>query len=286
MKYIKLILIIAVVAGLIYGAFCITGSNSGSTRIDPESPTLLDDLKKKVDNDWDNANAWNQDVYDKNISDANAYHKDLDKASAGNYTTLINYINEKVCNKLIEYIDSEFAKSNCSQSKISQMKRDIDYFVKKNGTINASDSRISNAYKKISLYNDILAFGRKTFGLSPEFNISSGNWTDFATYRENQLRIRDNFKKDGNFSSLSHITDIKTSLGSVENKLSDARNRFEQKLSNEIIYAYTSAPRTTSNQKQLQYVYNKYYESYNDGNKLSNFRKQFIKEVEEANNNL
>ena len=284
MKYIKLILIIAVVAGLIYGAFCIIGPNSGTTKINPESPTLLNDLKKKVDNDWENASTWNQDVYDKNISDANAYHKDLDKASTGNYTTLIDYTNEKVCNKLIEFINAEFAKSNCSQSMIFQMKSDIDYFVKKNGTISTSDSRISNAYKKISLYNDILAFGRKSFGLSPEFNLTSGTWRDFASYRGNQLRTRDNFKKDGNFSSLSHITDIKASLSSVENKLSDARNRFEQKLSNEIIHAYSSEPRTTSNQKQLQYVYNKYYESYNDGNKLSNFRKQFNKEVEEANN--
>lgn len=284
MKYIKLILIIVVIAGLIYGAFCIAGPNSGTTKINPESPTLLNDLKKKVDNDWENASAWNQDVYDKNISDANVYHKDLDKASAGNYTTLINYTNEKVCNKLIEFINTEFAKSNCSQATISQMKRDIDYFVKKNGTISASDPRISNAYKKISLYNSILAFGRKTFDLSPEFNLTSGNWTDFAPYRENQLRIRDNFKKDSNFSALSHISDIKTSVSSTENKLRDARNRFEQKLSNEIIHAYSSEPRTTSNQKQLQFVYNKYYESYNDGNKLSNFRKQFNKEVEEANN--
>jgi len=284
MKYIKFILIIAVVAGLIYGALCIIGPNSGMTKINPESPTLLNDLKKKVDNDWENASKWNQEVYDKNISDANAYHKDLDKASVGNYSTLIDYTNEKVCNKLVEFINTEFSKSNCSQSIISQMKRDFDYFVQKNGTITASDSRISNTYKKISLYNDILAFGRKTFGLSPDFNLTSGNWTDFATYRENQLRIRDNFKNDGNFSSLSHITDIKTSLSSAENKLNDARNRFEQKLSKEIIYAYSSEPRTTSNQKQLQYVYNKFYESYNDGNKLSNFRWQFNNEVKEANN--
>ncbi len=285
MKYIKLILIIAVIAGLIYGAFCIIGPNLGTTKINPESPTLLNDLKKKVDNDWDNASAWNQAVYDKNISDANAYHKDLDKASVGNYTTLIDYINEKVCNKLVEFINTEFSKSNCSQSIISQMKGDFDYFVKKNGTITTSDSRISNAYKMISLYNNILTFGRKQFGLSPKFNINSGTWADFATYRENQLRIRDNFKKDGNFSSLSHITEIKTSLSSAENKLSDAHNRFGQKLSNEIISAYSSEPRTTSSQKQLLEVYKRYYRTgYNDGNKLSNFRKQFNIEVEEVNN--
>lgn len=284
MKYLKLILIIAVVAGLMYGAFGIIGPNSGTTKINPESPNLLVDLKKNVDKDWENATSWNQEVYDKNISDADAYHKDLDKASAGSYTALIDYTNEKVCNKLMEFINNEFAKSDCSQSKISQMKSALDYLIKKNGSITASDSRILNAYKKISLYNNILAFGRKSFGLSPAFNINSGNWVDFSTYRENQLRIRDNLKKDGYYSSLSHITDVKSSLSSVEKKLSDARNRFEQKLSSEIISAYSSEPRTTSNEKQLLYVYKKYYESYSDGNRLSNFRKQFNKEVEESNN--
>lgn len=284
-KIFKLIFIIAVIAGLIYGAFCIIGPNSSTTKISPESPTLLNDLKKKVDNDWENASAWNQDVYDKNISDAKAYHKDLDKASTGNYTTLIDYTNEKVCNKLMEFINTEFAKSNCSQSKISQMKRNIDYFVKTNETISASDSRISNAYKKISLYNKILAFGRKSFGLSPKFNFTSDTWTDFDTYRKNILRTRDKFKNDGNYSSLSHITDIKTSLSSAENKLDEARNRFEQQLSHEIILAYSSEPRTTSSQKRLQYVYNRYYNSYNDGNKLSDFRKQFNRDVAEAENN-
>lgn len=82
---------------------------------------------------------------------------------------------------------------------------------------------------------------------------------------------------------MSHITEVNNSLNSTEKKLGYARNRFEQNLSNEIIAAYSSVPRTTANQKQLQYVYNKYYESYTDGNKLSNFRKQFNKEVEEEN---
>lgn len=281
MKYIKLILIIAVIAGLIYGAFCIIGPNSSTTIINPDSPTLLNDLKKKVDNDWENASTWNQDVYDKNISDANAYHKDLDKISAGNYITLIDYTNEKVCNKLIEFINTEFAKSNCSEYIISHMKIDIDYFIKKNGTISASDSRISNAYKKISLYHKILAFGRESFDLSPEFDLTDDTWTDFARHHERQLKKRDDFKKDGNYSSLSHITDIKTSLSSVENKLDKARNRFEQKLSNEIISAYSTEPRSEFNQQKLHNVYINYYKSYNDGNKLSAFRKQFNIEVDE-----
>lgn len=282
MKYVKLILIIAVVAGLIYGAFSIVGPNSSTTNINPESPTLLNDLTRKVDNDWENATEWNKDVYDKNISDAQVYHKDLDMASAGNYTTLINYTNEKVCNKLIEFINAEFAKSNCSPSAISQMKKDIDYFVQKNGTIDASDSRIATACKKISLYQNILAFGKKTFLLSPSFNFSSGNWADFDRYRAEQLRKRDSFKNAGNYSSLSHISDIKTSLSSVENKLSDAKNRFEHKLSDEIIYAYSSVPRTQANMMQFQRVYNRYYDNhYRDGDKLSQFRKRFKKEVEE-----
>lgn len=187
MKYIKLILIIAVVAGLIYGAFSIIGPHHDRTKIDPESLTLLNNLKKKVDKDWENASAWNQDVYDKNISDINAYRKDLDKSAAGNYTTLIDYTNEKVCNKLVEFLNNEFALSNCSQSNISVMKSNMDYFIKKNGTITASDSRISSAYGKITLYNNILSFGKKSFGLSPEFNINSGNWNNFSAYRESLL---------------------------------------------------------------------------------------------------
>lgn len=281
MKYLKLLLIVGLVTGLIYGALRIMGPTSGTTKIDPESPYLLEDLKKKVDRDWENANEWNQQVYDKNISDANAYHNELDKASAGSFNTLVDYTNEKVCNKLIEFLNNEFSKSNCSQAKISQIKSNIDYFIKENETITASDSRFSTAYSKIALYNNILGFGRKQFGLSPGFNKHTGNWNDFSAYRESQLKIRDNYKNNIYYSTLSHITDVKNSLASVDNKLAEARNRFEINLSNEIISAYSYVPRTAENKKQLNNVFNHYYESYTDDRRLSNFYRQFKKEVDE-----
>lgn len=285
MKYVKLILIVAVVAGLIYGALSIMGPSTGDTKISGDSPTLLTDLKKKVDRDWDNADKWDQSVYEKNINDANVYHKDLENIASGNYSTLIDYTNEKVCNKLVGFINSEFALSTCAQSKINQMKNDLDYFVKNNSSIASSDSRIKDAYAKINLYTQILSFGKKQFGLSSGFDINSGKWNDFSAYSNNQVKIRDSFKKAPQYSSLSHISDVKNSLNSVDSKLSSARSQFEANLSRDIRTAYSSVDRNEENQKSLQEVYNRYYQSYNDEKKLSTFRKNFIDEVKEAKAN-
>lgn len=281
MKYFKLIFIVAVIAGLFYGVFRIIDPSVNGQKINPGSRPILNDLKEKVNKDWENANSWNQKVYDKNISDAIVNRKELDKESAGNYNALIDYTNQKVCNKLIEFLDKEFSSTNCSESKITQMKSNIDYFVKNNGTITASDPRISIAYSKIALYTNILSFGRRSFGLSPGFNINTGNWNDFSAYRDQQLSVRDNYKKNTYYSSLSHITDVKNSLSSVDNKLAEARNRFEISLSNAIISAYSSTLRTTENFDRLNNVYKKYYANYDDGHRLSAFRKKFKKEVED-----
>ncbi|MDE6792162.1 MAG: hypothetical protein K2J48_03665 [Muribaculaceae bacterium] len=281
MKIIKIFIVVVVFGLLIYGIFSIAGSGSGSTKIDPNSPSLLDDLKRRVDNDWDNTSLWNQTVYEKNISDANVYHNDLEKIAAGNYSTLLNYTNEKACDKLIQFVNTEFASASCSPDNIAKFNQTIDYFVKANGSIPASDPRIVAVRGKIKLYNDILAFGKKQISLSPGFNMSSGSWNDFSSYRTNQINIRDAFKRNTYYSSISHIPTIKNSLNSLEGKLSSARNSFEKNLSASIISAFENAPRTSSNQKQLQYIYGKYYESYDDGKRLSDFRKRFIKEVEE-----
>jgi hypothetical protein len=287
MKYVKLILIIAVVAGLIYGAFRMIGPSSGSIKIDPTSPTLLKDLKKKVDMDWNNASEWNQGVYERNIRDADTYHKDLDNISLGNYDALIGYTNEKVCGKLIEFLNAEFALPNCSEEKILRMEGHIDYFVKKAPNMN-NDSRIIAAKEKIKLYKNILAFGNKSFGLDPKFDMYSGTWkNDFESYRNSQIDIRNGYRNNGYYKSISHITEVEEALSSAESRLNDARNSFAKKLSNQIIAAYKDVERTERNKEKLREIYNRYYDDRNgfkDGNKLYDFKKSFDREVKEYYN--
>lgn len=113
MRIVKLLLIIAVIGGLIYGTLRIMSPNPSGGGFRPDSPTLLQDMTDNVDRDWDDADEWNQEVYDKNISNADTYRKDLEDHSKGSYSTLLNYTNEKVCGKLVEFVDAEFSKSTC-----------------------------------------------------------------------------------------------------------------------------------------------------------------------------
>ena len=215
MRIVKLLLIIAVIGGLIYGTLRIMSPNPSGEGFRPDSPTLLQDMTDNVDRDWDDADEWNQEVYDKNISNADTYRKDLEDHSKGSYSTLLNYTNEKVCGKLVEFVDAEFSKSTCSRVEISKLKNALDYFVEKNGCISSSDIRLLSAYGKIKLYEDILAFGNSQFNLQPDFNISTNGWNDFESYRVRQLSRRDEFKGNRYYGTVSNVTDIKNSLGSV-----------------------------------------------------------------------
>ena len=280
MRIVKLLLIIAVIGGLIYGTLRIMSPNPSGEGFRPDSPTLLQDMTDNVDRDWDDADEWNQEVYDKNISNADTYRKDLEDHSKGSYSTLLNYTNEKVCGKLVEFVDAEFSKSTCSRVEISKLKNALDYFVEKNGCISSSDIRLLSAYGKIKLYEDILAFGNSQFNLQPDFNISTNGWNDFESYRVRQLSRRDEFKGNRYYGTVSNVTDIKNSLGSVEARLSKARSNFENSLSQQIRSAYSSVERTQANMDKLQSAFNRYYSSYSDNNRLSNFRKDFKREVE------
>lgn len=280
MRIVKLLLIIAVIGGLIYGTLRIMSPNPSGGGFRPDSPTLLQDMTDNVDRDWDDADEWNQEVYDKNISNADTYRKDLEDHSKGSYSTLLNYTNEKVCGKLVEFVDAEFSKSTCSRVEISKLKNALDYFVEKNGCISSSDIRLLSAYGKIKLYEDILAFGNSQFNLQPDFNISTNGWNDFESYRVRQLSRRDEFKGNRYYGTVSNVTDIKNSLGSVEARLSKARSNFENSLSQQIRSAYSSVERTQANMDKLQSAFNRYYSSYSDNNRLSNFRKDFKREVE------
>lgn len=280
MRIVKLLLIIAVIGGLIYGTLRIMSPNPSGGGFRPDSPTLLQDMTDNVDRDWDDADEWNQEVYDKNISNADTYRKDLEDHSKGSYSTLLNYTNEKVCGKLVEFVDAEFSKSTCSRVEISKLKNALDYFIEKNGCISSSDIRLLSAYGKIKLYEDILAFGNSQFNLQPDFNISTNGWNDFESYRVRQLSRRDEFKGNRYYGTISNVTDIKNSLGSVEARLSKARSNFENSLSQQIRSAYSSVERTQANMDKLQSAFNRYYSSYSDNNRLSNFRKDFKREVE------
>ena len=283
MKYIKLLLIVVILGGLIYGILQIINPSPNVIIINPQASKILNELKTNVDNDWDNASSWSKDTYETTISDIKTHKKELDTESVGNYETLMRYANEKVRDKLVEFVNDEFKKTNCSSQKIKELKDAIDYFIKDNENVTAKDSKIATVYGKIGLYNQILAFGRKTFALSPGFNISNGSWNDIIAYRESQLKLRQNFKSNSYYSSISHINDVKNSLNSLENKLSKAQSNFEINLSKEIISAYKNVPRTESYFSKLHSVYLKFYgQNYNDYGKLSELRQRFKKEMDDS----
>lgn len=279
MKALKLLLVGAVIVGLLVVIFSwktITESIIGP----PKKVQVLNKLRSDVDKDWDNASEWNQEVYEQNMREAKTRKNELEKEAAGNFNTLKNYTDTKVKNKLVGFVKKELALSKCSQSKIGQLKAGLDYIVSQNKELLADDPDVKETYAKITLYNNILSFGKKNISLAPGFMFYSGSWNDFDTYRNQQILQRENFKKNLYYGSVSHIDDVKTSLSSLDGKLASAETAFQKKLSSAIIAAYEKAERTPENQKELQSVYNKYYgKNYEDGKRLSNFRSRFIEEV-------
>ena len=280
MKFIKLIITVLVLAGIVYAIFSLTGGEDRSIRINPDSPHLLDDLKKNVDNAWDNATSWNEKAYDQTLDELAAYKPDLESHSAGSYRSLLTYTNEKVCNHLAGWIDEEFSKRDCKPASIARLKQGLDYFVATNGTIGNKDPRVAERYAQISLYEQILEFGRNNFILSPGFNVNSGSWNDFSEFSGKQKERRDRFMKHPSFKKISKVTDVSRSINSVDARLNESKRRFQQDLSSAIISAYSDMPRTQDNLEGLNRVYNRYYgANYDDNQRLSKFIDRFRTET-------
>lgn len=290
MKYIKLVVLMALMGGLFYGVTIWSDRKDGGIPHPDEDKysSLLEDLRSQVEQEWDSVSKWDSQVYRDCIAKISLRKRELEAIKTGNFETLIDYTNEIVCNKLMAFLDSSFRQENCTQKNILEHKTNIQEFLTTNSSIDEKDKRIKTAFRRIQIYNAALSFSRKTFSLQPQFDIDDDKWTPtFIEYRDSIKTMRDSHIGRLKEVELYHITEVKNALKSVDDKLVQAREQYAINLSAKIVLAFKPIERTYSNYNKYRKVAKIFYE-YDNGELSDNFilqddRDQFKEDVEREN---
>ncbi len=274
MKYLKLLIIIGAIAGLFYGVTYLTGNHVTDTSIIHSTP-LFARLNDSVEEHWKNAAIWNEDLYAQDLSDAKQNEADLEKSHPGDYKILVERINVLASDKLVQELNHELSKSNCSKEKIKKLHSAIQSHFNDENAL----PKVKAAKEKIALHDNIVNFGEQTFYIDPNFNANTGKWNSFKNHYTKCLSLRDNLRNNENFKYISNISYIQNAI-QVDKRLRTAEKNYWTKLSRQIQDAYRESDQNKMDLDSLKRRYVRYYaEEYvypenkdKDNSSLSNFK--------------
>ena len=284
MKYVKMLILAAVLGGLVFAGFTLKSGPDDPSIIIPAESDPLEYVNAKIDELWDkDVTEWNAESYRDSRNLVAAYKSEL----GDSYELAVTYHDQKVRDCLVALLNGIYGKNNCSRSKISNLK---EGFYAINGQL-PNDSRLKDALYKISTYEDVLTFGRKSYDLSPQFIYPATFLSDFTTYRDEIKKKRNVLEekvkdccggKDAKIEDKGILMSLDTAR--VDEVLRQAEKKYAEALSDAIIRAYKSAFDTGKDS----------YSKLKDGIKdavgkyqysnfvLTDFKTKFIDECEKA----
>ena len=110
MKFLKLIVLAAVIGGAVYLINIIdipAFSNGQGTGIDVRKIEVLKPFIAEYTHEWENSPKWNQELYKKNLKEAELY-RSADDISEAVYDKLRQNVNKDVLNRLVKLLEPDF----------------------------------------------------------------------------------------------------------------------------------------------------------------------------------
>lgn len=276
MKAIKLLITFVVLLALVYLAFRIVPKSTVSHDLSDPSDETLKEVRTQIEQDWEQANDWDEKVFEKHCDKLNQMNKN--GYSVGTLVDMNTRLAvETVYKKLME---GEWKSESCREKV-------VDKYINALGVISKTDANAkdNNNVKKLYQVNDVykkaLSVSRIEIGLSPKFNGSS--WNSFSDYSKNIKDRKNSINSNTIYKEhLSNIREIKNGLANIDSRLSKARNKFYDKLANDITSYYSRIPSSERNNSQLRSLRNvrdRYNGEYHKNNNLQNFVTSFYKSV-------
>lgn len=274
MKAIKLLITFVVLLALVYLAFHIDPKPIRHDLPDPPDETLKE-MSKQIEQDWEQANDWNETVFEKHSDKLNQMRNDYSVGILVDMNTRLAV--ETVYKKLM---DGEWKSESCREEIVDKYINALGVIIKADA--NAKDNNlVKMLYQVNDVYKKALRVSRIEIGLSPKFNGSS--WNSFSEYSKNIKNRRDSINSNTIYKEhLSNVRDIKNGLANIDSRLSEARKDFYKSLAYAIISYFSRIPsfeRNNSQLQTLQNVRNRYNGEYHENKNLNGFVKAFREDV-------
>lgn len=274
MKAIKLLITFVVLLALVVLAFVIGPEKVVPPVLPDPSDETLKEVRTQIEQDWEQANDWDETVFEKHYDKLNQMKNDYSVGTLIDMNTRLAV--EAVYKKLM---DDEWNSESCREKV-------VDKYINALGVISRADANAkdNNNVKKLYQVNDVykkaLSVSRIRIGLSPGFDGSS--WRSFSEYSKNIKDRRDSINSNTIYKEhLSNIREIKNGLANIDSRLSESRITFYKSLAKAITSYYSKIPSSERNNSQLQTLRNvrdRYNNEYNNYN-LNYFVSAFYKDV-------
>lgn len=276
MKAIKLLITFVVLLALVYLAFRIVPKTTVSHDLSDPSDETLKEVRTQIEQDWEQANDWNDTVFAKHCDKLNQMNKN--GYSVGTLVDMNTRLAvETVYKKLM---DGEWKSESCREKNVDKYINALGVIIKADA--NAKDNNnVKKLYQVNDVYKKVLSVSRIEIGLSPDFKGSS--WRSFSAYSDSIKAKKKSIESNSIYKEhLSNIREIKNGLANIDSRLSKARNKFYDELANDITSYYSRIPSSERNNSQLRTLRNvreRYNSEYHENKNLKGFVKAFYDDI-------
>lgn len=236
MKLLKQILIFIVFTGVIYGIFTVVTRQKEVVNTAALSAGNHEQLIAEIDRDWNGLSDWDEDTYNRhNTMVAQSLNagiiNDLDSR------TLRDRINKAAYQKCVASMNREFDRPDCDDAKLALNYGGLQTVLMNERGL-ATNNHIVEISKVYSLYQRILAFNSKSFGMSPQFNGSNDSWNSWTGHQDRINRQKSEFINDTIFQNRLRKITVIAQIYKTDDRLQEARSRFYNTLGDEICTYY------------------------------------------------
>ena len=232
MKLLKQVILFIIFTGIIFGIFTLVTRRSDTIDMSSLNVGNHEQILSEILADWKGLTDWDEDTYNRQMTMvAQSYNAGILKED--DRKSLYDRVNKEAYTKAVDAMNREFALAGCDASKLASNYSGLQT-IEMHEPAYARIPAIAEVTKVYNLYNQIIAFNKKSFGLSPRFNPATDQWNSWTGHQDRLSKQKADFLANPIFSSrLKHINDIKA-IYSTDTKLADSRRDFYDKLSNEI----------------------------------------------------
>ena len=243
MKYIKLILIFAVVAGGLFLAL-----NWDRLFSDPKPKPFpevdkinVKDKIEKMEKDWQDMPSFSDSLYIKWFDRIEQYGGNL--ITEKSYYLLHNTLFETAANKLSDSYKASLLNENYSDGKVKAFRNGVDTIAKYERIKKLENQpRLAHIVESYDFYSSVLAFVNSSHAISPNFDAKNKTWTSFNSRKQAKKNKAEAFKNNSLFDEMSTIQQFISGLDEsyLESVMEPYRDNFYKELSNQIIACYNN----------------------------------------------
>lgn len=242
MKFLKLIILAAVIGGAVYLIkFIDIPDIVGDDEVDIARIEVLKPFIAEYTYAWENSPKWNQELYKKHIREAELY-RSADDISEAVYDKLRQNVNKDVLNRLVKILEPDFRADPVPEATVEENMEGIAAV----GEELPDDKLVKKMTEAWRTYKMTKAFVQKIYSAS-SFALGMASdysrWTSFDTHKRNEIAKRDNLRNAALYKEyFADNSMLSNGLAAVPDKVEKCRSGYNRRIVEAIKREYGYVP--------------------------------------------